>query len=71
MIDMKLGPVTKHNKKKHGNIIKNDDDVMSANCDVLSLFRFMVNLEQFGTWIPDAWSVNLTFSYYYYHYFFL
>ena len=38
MIDMKLGPLTKHNKQKHGNTIKNDDDVMSANCDVIVTF---------------------------------
>ena len=34
---------------------------MSANCDK-SFFKFMANLEQSGSPIPDAWSVTLTFS---------
>ena len=28
----------------------------------LLFFRFMANLEQFGNWIPDAWSIKLIFS---------
>ena len=40
---MKLGPVTKHDKKNKKNVkkrrqIKLDDDVMSGNCDVIVVF---------------------------------
>ena len=28
----------------------------------LSFFEFMANLQLFGNWIPDAWSIKLTFS---------
>ena len=33
-IDIKLGPVTKHDKKKK-NVKKFDDGIMSTNCDVI------------------------------------
>ena len=36
-IDMKLGMVTKLDKKNK-TLSKNDDDVMSANCDVIVIF---------------------------------
>ena len=39
-----------------------DDDVMSANCDVITNFQNMVNLEQSRSRIPDSWSVKLTYS---------
>ena len=35
---MKLGPVTKLNKKNMATSKKVNDDVMSANCDVIVLF---------------------------------
>ena len=41
-IDMKLGPVTKHEKESN-------DDVMLKNCDVILVFRFMASLEQSGS----------------------
>ena len=28
----------------------------------LTFFKFLANLEQFQTWIPEAWSVKLTLS---------
>ena len=37
-IDMKVGPVTKPEKKKHGNGKKIDDDFMSGNSDVVVIF---------------------------------
>ena len=51
---MKLGPVTKLDRKNK-TASKIDDDVMSLNCDVIvTFFQFMANLEQFGSRIPDA-----------------
>ena len=35
---MKLGPVTKHDKKNTAKSKKFDDDVMSANFDVIVIF---------------------------------
>ena len=50
-IDMKLGPLIKLT-------------MMSCrkNETPLSLFQFMANLEQYRDWIPDTWSVIITFS---------
>ena len=58
---MKLGPVTK---------LEKSDDVKlklkMTSCRQIktswSFFQFMVNLEQSRSWIPDSWSVILTFS---------
>ena len=61
-IDMKLGPVTKLEKR---------NKTMSKNLTVrscwqmvtsLSFFQFMANMEQSRSWIQDAQSVKLTFS---------
>ena len=35
---------------------------MSENCDVIVIFQFMANLEQFGSRILDAQHVKLIFS---------
>ena len=48
---MKLGPVTKLDKRNKTTSKKFEDDFMSANCDVID-----------GGRIPDADSVKLTFS---------
>ena len=61
-IDMKLGPITKLYKRNMEASKKFEDDIMSKNCDVLSFFWFMGNLEQPGSRISDARSVKLTFS---------
>ena len=53
-IDMKLGPVTKLDKRNKTTSKKFDDDVMSENCASLSFFQFMANLEQSGSRILDA-----------------
>ena len=58
---MKLGPVTKLNKRNKTKLKKFDDYVMSANSDVIVIFRLTANLELFGSRIPDAWSIKLTF----------
>ena len=51
---MKLGPVTKLDKRNKTTSKKFDDDVMLENCDVIVIFQFMANLEQSGSWIPDT-----------------
>ena len=38
-IDIKLGPVTKLYKRNKKKVKKFGDDVMSANCDVIVIFR--------------------------------
>ena len=43
---MKLGPVTKLDKRNKKNLKKFDDDVMPANCDVIVIFPIY---GQFGT----------------------
>ena len=46
---MKLGPVTKLDKKKGGG---GDDDVILENCDVIAIFSIS---GQFGAiWKPDS-----------------
>ena len=56
---MKLGPVTKLDKRITKTSKKYGDDVMSVNCDVIVIFGFLANLDQFGSRIPDARSVIL------------
>ena len=49
---MKLGPVTKHDKRNKTTSKKFDDDVMLANCDVIVIFPIY---GQFGDiWKPDS-----------------
>ena len=51
-IDMKLGPVTKLDKRNKTTSKKFDDDVMSENCDVIVIFSIY---GQFGAiWKPDS-----------------
>ena len=51
---MKLGPVTKRNKRNKARSKTFDDDVMSANCDAIVIFPICDHLEQSGSWIPDV-----------------
>ena len=53
-IDIKLGPVTKLDKKNKTTSKKFDDEVMLENCTSLSFFQFMANMELSGSWILDA-----------------
>ena len=49
---MKLGQVTKLNKRNKTTSKKIDDDAMSENCDVIAIFLIY---SQFGaTWKPDS-----------------
>ena len=61
---MKLGPVTKLDKK-NTLTSKKKLVMMSFHQIVMSLlfFQFMANLEQSRSQIPDAWSVELTLSF--------
>ena len=61
-IDMKLGPVTRLDKKNKVTAKKFDDDVMSENCDVTVIFLFMMYLELRGSRISDAESAKVMFS---------
>ena len=59
---MKLGPVTKLDKRNTSTSKKFVDKVMSANCDVIVFFpiygQFAANLKP----IPEAWSIKRKFS---------
>ena len=50
---MKLGPVTKLDKRNWATSEKFDDDIMLDNCDV---FVFLLIYDQFAAiWKPDSW----------------
>ena len=52
---MKIGPVTKLDKRNRTTSRKFDDDSMSANCDVIIIFA---NYDQFGALQkPDSGSI--------------
>ena len=59
---MKLGPVTKLEKRNKST----SKNVTIASCQkfvtTLSFFRFMANLEQSGSRIPETQSVKFIFS---------
>ena len=51
---MKLGPVTKIDKRNKTTSKKFDDYVMLIDCDIIAIFPIMANLEQSGTRIPEG-----------------
>ena len=57
---MKLGPLTKLDKKKTATSKKIDDDIMEANFDVT--YFFLIYGQFAAIWNPDtgAWSIKLT-----------
>ena len=61
-IDMKLGPVTKLDKRNK--TTSKNLTLMSCRENVTSLlfFEFLTNLEQSGDWIPDKESAKVMFS---------
>ena len=61
-IDMKLGPVTKLDKRNK--ITSKKLTMTSCRKIVTSLpfFQFTANLEQSRSWITEAWSIKLKFS---------
>ena len=58
---MKLGPVTKLDKRNKPTSKKVDVDVMSGSCDVIVIFRIFANLEQSGGRIPDTEPAKVIF----------
>ena len=60
-IDMKLGPVTKVDKRIMATSKMSDDDVTSINCDVIVFFPLKANLQPSASRVPDAWSIKFTF----------
>ena len=50
---MKLGPVTKPDKRNKATSNKYDDDVMSANCDVIVIFPI------YGQFGAGFWTYSL------------
>ena len=59
---MKLGPVTKIDKRNKTTSKKIDIDVMSKKCDAIDIFRILANLEQSGGQIPETESAKVLFS---------
>ena len=60
---MKLGAVTKLDKRNKTTSKKCDDDVMSENCNVIVIFfGFLASLEQSGGRIPDTESAEVMLS---------
>ena len=59
---MKLGPVTKLDKRNKTTSKKIDDDVMSEYCDVIVIFQIFHQLELSGGRIPDTESAKAMFS---------
>ena len=65
---MKLGPVTKLDKRNTATSKNVDGDVMSGNCDVIVFFliygQFAAMRKPYSRRrIPDAWPMKLTFSF--------
>ena len=58
---MKLGPVTKFEKKTQERQKISRMTSCQHNVTSLLFFRFMANLEQSRSRMPGAWSVKLTF----------
>ena len=58
---MKLGLVTKLDKRKETKSKKFEDDFMSEIVTPLPFFQFTTNLEQSGSRIPGAYPVKLIF----------
>ena len=51
---MRLGLVTKLDKRNKATSKRFSRDVMSTNCDVIVIFPILANLEQSGSRMPDA-----------------
>ena len=55
-------PITIFDKRNTATSNNIDEEVMLTNIVTsLLFFQFMANLEQSENWIPDAWSLKLTF----------
>ena len=60
---MKLGPVTRFDKRNKATSKNFEIDVILENCDVIVIFlKFLTNLQQFGGRIPDTESAKVMFQ---------
>ena len=59
---MKLGPVTKPDKRNTTRPKKTDNTPSQEIVTLSSFLQFMADLGQSRTWIPVAWSIILIFS---------
>ena len=55
---MKLGSVTKPDKRNIATPKQIKDDIMSENCDVMFFSQFLANLQTSGSLTPDTWSIK-------------
>ena len=55
---MKLGSVTKPDKRNTATPKQIKDDIMSENCDVMFFSQFLANLQTSGSLTPDTWSIK-------------
>ena len=55
---MKLGSVTKPDKRNTATPKQLKDDIMSENCDVMFFSRFLADLQTSGSRTPDTWSIK-------------
>ena len=58
---MKLGPVTKLDKRNTTTSQKIDDDAKSENCDVIVIFPIYGLFGAIRSQIPETWSVKRYF----------
>ena len=58
---MTLESVTEHDKRNIAKLKKLMMMPCQHHCNTLSFFQFMTNLEQSQSWIPEAWSLKLTY----------
>ena len=58
---MKLGPVTRPDKRNTATLKQIKDDIMSANCNVNVFPQFLANLQPSGSRTPDILSIKLAF----------
>ena len=59
---MKLGPVTKIDKRNTAASKKIDNNICQQIVTPLSFFQFMANLQPPESWIQNTWLIKLTFS---------
>ena len=61
-VDMKLVSETELDKRNKKKTSKNDNDVMSENCDVTDIFLILANLKQSGDRMLETESAKVMFS---------
>ena len=59
---MKLGPLIKLDKRNTPTSKKTEDDFILENCVVIAFSQIYDQFPAYGSRIPHAWSIKLTFS---------